>query len=58
METCLLLAAISIIHILRIHREEPDEQQALLVETQRIDDVIRQTRQSYQTYERHCRFHE
>jgi hypothetical protein len=48
---CLLLAAILIIHIIRIHREEPDEQQALLTETRRLDNAIRQT------YERRCRLH-
>jgi hypothetical protein len=40
-----------IIHIIRIHREEPNERQALLAETRRLDDAIRQT------YERRCRLH-
>ncbi|EXX71024.1 uncharacterized protein OCT59_021804 [Rhizophagus irregularis] len=48
---CLLLAAVLIIHIIRIHREEPNERQALLAETRRLDDAIRQT------YERRCRLH-
>jgi len=48
---CLLLAAVLIIHIIRIHREEPDERQALLAETRRLDYAIRQT------YERQCRLH-
>ncbi|CAG8479966.1 3211_t:CDS:2 [Funneliformis mosseae] len=48
---CLLLAVVLIIHTIHIHRQEPDERQALLAETRRLDDAIRKT------YERRCRYH-